>query len=1342
MLSILNRCRSSWRGASLRLLLAVGLGWISAAAGLPLTAQDCPFADCNRNGIPDSDDIRLGSSRDCNRDRIPDECNVGPFPVVELEISQRIQIPWAPLAEDDTTARVLRVADLDGDDDPDLVLGSSRVGQPGVHLFWNDGTGQLTTRRVGPLDVIDALPIDFDGDGSTEIAVVDSEQLLIFELSPDLDNLVPVSSTPIELEPRPARLDRADLDGDGREDIVLCLGHHEEEEGVRRAIAIWFANEGGVLEPPQVFRIQAAPRNLQLVDMDRDGDTDLTWLAGTAFGISFLENAGGRSFRAPFSIYTLEGRERHILNFTATDLDDDGDRDLVLALSDGQVHVVHSTRADPEAEERWTLAEGHCRRFGRNGELLIADFFGDGFHDVLQFFDASGARETANASASVLLRTADGFGSELQLDPERRPERRDSFLGPARAVDLDGDGTLELLAFENSDLVVGRLALGEGTLDENGNGIPDTCSLEEDARPCPTDADVEAAFPRLRFPSECEDDDFDGDRQSDARQLEEGTLADCNDDSIVDIAQTTPILLTSPFGGDHRADRFADYDGDGWIDLCRESCIRWNVQGVLSPVEQQVSLPRRQQASSRQPTIRLWGDFFGDGLLSALHVMDTRFLNDTACHALFVTRQVRPRQFELYRYHSTLYGVRGATAADFDGDGYDDVLVYSADMPRLLPPLRYRLHILRGSPEGLGAAEEIELPCEMSPLDLVHGDFDGDGRLDAALPGEFEVWVLFDIARAGDVALRCESLPHDGSPLRVGDLENDGASELLTPTGRLYRLDEAGLLTFQRVFDGSRGDTAILQDLDGDDIAEITHDAVGGVRVYTRQQNGLFLSARPTRSLFGRLLGYADFDRDGNLDLATTHRSYSGYYDVPATGLVETYTTQPFRVDLDGDGLADLLVDGRVLRNAGPEIGFVQVAEGSTSFREIASAADLDADGLLDLIEWTDVGAPDVRNSFRLLRAASPLSFPESRAATVTFETPFVGPPIVVPQRLSDEPVVVAATDRWLVIVSDFSIDREPSIESSRSQTADHVFLTRHDLDGDGHQDFLVGFNSRLDDECGLIEHLSAPEGGFETRPAVTVRGRFPGKACVPVDLDGDGLAELVVPHQTINVPGQFERTLTIFRRFDTDPVWREIARLENGPVDGQWLQVDDFTGDGRVDIVLGRQLWERLEAPMQFRFVADQGGGFTGLTRRLSPTTEDAVAAKYVAWNGQPFAPQYRVLQPEWRSLLPDENLDGQPDECDLPVGDAPFLRGDVDQNGEINLTDPVAILSHLFRGSGPLDCEAAADADTSGEINLSDGVYVLLFLFQGGRPPAAPWPECEPAVSELSCAAEGDCT
>ena len=86
---------------------------------------------------------------------------------------------------------------------------------------------------------------------------------------------------------------------------------------------------------------------------------------------------------------------------------------------------------------------------------------------------------------------------------------------------------------------------------------------------------------------------------------------------------------------------------------------------------------------------------------------------------------------------------------------------------------------------------------------------------------------------------------------------------------------------------------------------------------------------------------------------------------------------------------------------------------------------------------------------------------------------------------------------------------------------------------------------------------------------------------------------------------------------------------------------------------------------------------------------------------------------------------------------GDGTFIRGDPDLSGRLNVSDAVQILHHLFL-EPQLICEDAADLDDDGQVILTDAIILLNFLFRQGIAPAAPFPEAgtDPTEDDLGCA------
>jgi hypothetical protein len=82
-------------------------------------------------------------------------------------------------------------------------------------------------------------------------------------------------------------------------------------------------------------------------------------------------------------------------------------------------------------------------------------------------------------------------------------------------------------------------------------------------------------------------------------------------------------------------------------------------------------------------------------------------------------------------------------------------------------------------------------------------------------------------------------------------------------------------------------------------------------------------------------------------------------------------------------------------------------------------------------------------------------------------------------------------------------------------------------------------------------------------------------------------------------------------------------------------------------------------------------------------------------------------------------------------------FVRGDLDADGAINITDPVVLLGFMFLGQKAPACLDAADGDDSGKLEITDAVFILNFLFRGGpaMPPPYPARGADPTDDALGC-------
>src|SRR4030095_10434866 len=67
-------------------------------------------------------------------------------------------------------------------------------------------------------------------------------------------------------------------------------------------------------------------------------------------------------------------------------------------------------------------------------------------------------------------------------------------------------------------------------------------------------------------------------------------------------------------------------------------------------------------------------------------------------------------------------------------------------------------------------------------------------------------------------------------------------------------------------------------------------------------------------------------------------------------------------------------------------------------------------------------------------------------------------------------------------------------------------------------------------------------------------------------------------------------------------------------------------------------------------------------------------------------------------------------------------LIRGDCDGDEGSDISDCVCIASFLFEAGAEPPCLQSVDVDDSGQVDLTDAVYLALHLFSGGPPPAPP--------------------
>lgn len=68
------------------------------------------------------------------------------------------------------------------------------------------------------------------------------------------------------------------------------------------------------------------------------------------------------------------------------------------------------------------------------------------------------------------------------------------------------------------------------------------------------------------------------------------------------------------------------------------------------------------------------------------------------------------------------------------------------------------------------------------------------------------------------------------------------------------------------------------------------------------------------------------------------------------------------------------------------------------------------------------------------------------------------------------------------------------------------------------------------------------------------------------------------------------------------------------------------------------------------------------------------------------------------------------------------PFMCGDCDKSGSIDIDDAVFLIQYIFSGGSAPDPLSVGDADCSGSVDIDDAVYLIQYIFAGGPPPGDP--------------------
>ena len=349
----------------------------------------------------------------------------------------------------------VRLADLDGDGDPDVATGWEEGGAIRVCL----NPGPAASKRPWPAVTVgrvrnpeDAVIVDLDGDGRPEVVSCSegSTRTVHIHRAPD-DPAALLDPDAWRTAPIPATAGRsmwmwcAPMQVDGRRGVDLVLGG----KGIGAAI--------GWLESPEdpadldawswhPIRPAGWIMTIRPIDLDLDGDLDLLCSdrKGSARGVFWLERRASPTL-PEWHEHPIGGLDSEVMFLDLADLDGDGSAEVIAAARDRGLWIFRRRGTASDPWEALTIPLGRDTGTGKavaagdldgdgRPELVVTTENAAGKHGVVRLSRSAGSDLAGPWTATTISGTAIGTKFDLVVP-----------------IDLDADGDLDVLTCEERD---------------------------------------------------------------------------------------------------------------------------------------------------------------------------------------------------------------------------------------------------------------------------------------------------------------------------------------------------------------------------------------------------------------------------------------------------------------------------------------------------------------------------------------------------------------------------------------------------------------------------------------------------------------------------------------------------------------------------------------------------------------------------------------------------------------------------------------------------------------------------------------------------------------------------
>lgn len=555
---------------------------------------------------------------------------------------------------------------------------------------------------------------DFDGNGSPDILTSDGT-LNLGDGHGNFSTGTQVSGTPLAV---------ADVNGDAKADIV--------EQGTGTLLVLLGAGDG-TFHAAISTASGASLTNIVAADLNGDGKADVIGFFNNAL-LVYISNGDG-TFAAPAS-YTLAAASNPSLIFTLGDFNGDGKTDIAatvdynfavgqefvfLGNGDGTFQPAVVSAGLPLIQYAADVAAGD---FNRDGKLDLAVSTSTQCHGICA------------GTGYILLGNADGTF--------QTPTVQFTSFGPLAAMDVNGDGKLDLITEPDPSVTIATLYLGNG----NGtfsSGRSYVLSFASGIAPISTG--IATA-------------DFNGDGQSDIAVANEVLLSNGNGTfqgvSYLNV-QPSPAVA-------------GDFDKNGTNDLATAftavNILNNAGAGVLS-VAHTYSLPSNLTALGI-----VSADLNGDGNLD-LVVNQAGSAGSSWSYSVLLGNGDGTFQSPVNYSQSTATGSYPLVMGDFNHDHKTDLVIAAGTSS---------LAILLGNGDGTFSSPVYYFDGGGGPLFV--GDFNSDGKVDIiAGPNASNSSQPSLLLGNGDGTFAAATFPTSltgFAPQFSADMNNDGNPDLIS----------------------------------------------------------------------------------------------------------------------------------------------------------------------------------------------------------------------------------------------------------------------------------------------------------------------------------------------------------------------------------------------------------------------------------------------------------------------------------------------------------------------------------------------------------------------------------